>query len=68
MRGILSVKIKGKKVFRILILFILVIFLIFLLNFIYQNIQENRFKKILQDNDANNYEYMVKNNYSKTLK
>ena len=49
-------KIKRPKIFRILILLILVILLIFLINFIYQKIQKSRFKKILQDNDSNNYE------------
>lgn len=52
-------KIKNKKVkkfLKALILIILIIALVFLVNTIYQKIQRNKFKKLLQDNDAFNYE------------
>ena len=47
---------KNKNFLKILILIILVIALIFLAYLIYQKLQENRFKKILVENDATNYE------------
>lgn len=49
-------KIKKKKIFKILILIIFAILLVFLINFSYNKIQSNRFKKILEDNDCLNYE------------
>ncbi len=49
-------KIKKKNILKILILIILAILLVSLLNFAYNKIQKNKFKKILQDNDCLNYE------------
>ena len=45
-----------KKLLKILILIILIIGLIYLGYIIIQKIQESKFKKILQENDSNNYE------------
>lgn len=49
-------KIKNKKFIKFLILIVLIILIVFLINFIYQKIQKDRFKKMLQKNDATNYE------------
>lgn len=49
-------KVKSKKILKNIILIILIIFVIFLVSFVYQKIQENKFKKILKNNDSNNYE------------
>ena len=46
---------KIKNILKILIVIILVIVLIFLAYKIYQGIVENHFKKMLVQNDANNY-------------
>ena len=48
-------KIKKKNIVKILILIILIIFLIFLTFIILNKFQENKFKKMLKDNDAVNY-------------
>ena len=47
---------KNKKIWKVLILIILIVVMVFLIYFIYQKFQEYRFKKLLQDNDAFNYE------------
>lgn len=51
----MKTKKKNRKILKILILIVLVIALIFLSYIIYEKIQEHRFKKLLQDNDATNY-------------
>ena len=48
-------KIKKKKVFKFLLLIILIIGLVFLVNWGFNKIQRNKFKKILKENDSYNY-------------
>ena len=48
-------KIKKKKIFKFILFVIIIIGLIFLAYFIFNKIQENRFKKILKENDSYNY-------------
>lgn len=48
--------VKNKKWIKILILVVLLVGLVFLGVMGYEKVQEYRFKKMLQDNDANNYE------------
>ena len=45
-----------KKYLKVLILIVLVVALICGVYLIYQQVQKNRFKKLLQENDAINYE------------
>ena len=45
-----------KKILKFLIVIILICILIFSGYMIYQKFQENRFKNLLKDNDAINYE------------
>ena len=47
---------KNRKILKILIFIFLIIAFAFLTFVIYEKVQEARFKKMLQDNDANNYE------------
>ena len=48
---------KKKKVFfKILILIILIVLMFFLIKFAYNKIQKNKFKKLLKENDCQNYE------------
>ncbi len=49
-------KIKKKKFLRIIILIVIAVLLAFLINFTVNKIQENKFKKILKNNDSQNYE------------
>lgn len=48
-------KIKKKKILKFIILIILIIALVFLTYFIFNKIQKNKFKKILEENDSHNY-------------
>ena len=47
---------KEKKFLKIIILIVFIIALIFVSYIIYEKIQESRFKKMLESNDATNYE------------
>ena len=46
---------KKKNTIKIIIVVILIIALVFIGYLIFEKLQENRFKKMLQENDANNY-------------
>ena len=52
----MKAKKKNRKFLKILILIIFIIALIFLTYVIFERVQENRFKKMLQKNDATNYQ------------
>ena len=52
----MKLKKRTKNILKIFILIILIIGLIFLTGLIYQEIQKNKFQKILKENDASNYE------------
>ena len=68
MRGMyFIVKLNNKKTLKILIIIILIIVLVFLGYIIFIKIQKNNFKKMLQDNDATNYELVETVNGEETV-